>query len=320
MQGELKQTIGLNTRFENMNNKSVLITGGSGLVGTVITDLLLAKGYTVKWLTRSLEHIAPPEVKLYEWLPDRMEMDAEALKDTDVIIHLAGTNIGQRWTSSRKQSILESRVQGTETLNKYLKSTPNKVSLYLGASAIGFYGSRNGGSLLEETTKGGTGFQAEVTQRWEKAHHELLQNHNLNHNLFRIGVVLSMKSGALPKMVDPIKSGIGWLGDGTQTISWIHIKDLAQLFVNAVENPLPDGTYNAVADEVISNKDLTIAIADQLKKSLWLKSVPSFLIKLSFGEMAELVLGSISVSNKKLKQAGFQFQYPTVSAALKDLL
>jgi uncharacterized protein len=205
-----------------------------------------------------------------------------------------------------------------------LRQHPHKVKAYIAASAIGYYGNRVADEWLDEDAGAGTGFLTESTVAWERAIESVTQkyqNERVRGVTIRVGIVLSMKGGALPKMMIPFWVGLGnWFGNGQQVMSWIHIDDICQMFVKAVQDAQMKGIYNGVAPEPMNNKAFTKAIGQA--KGGWhlYLPVPSFLLRLGLGEMADVVLNGNHVLSQKIENQGFVFQYKTIESALKDLL
>ncbi len=299
--------------------QKVLITGGTGLIGSRLTELLLEKGYEVAYLSRRKSE--ETRVKAYRWDLEKGYIAEEAIRGADCIIHLAGAGVAdERWTARRKKEILESRIQSSRLLYEGLQRVPNQVKTFLSASAIGIYGADRGEELLTENSSTGNDFLAEVTKAWEGAV-QPVAGLGIRTVLLRIGIVLSGKGGALAKMAQPVRLGAGSpLGSGKQWVSWIHVDDLCRLFMYALENLDLRGPYNAVAPEPATNEALTKQIAEVLGKPLFLPNVPAFALKLAVGEMAAAVLGSAKVSSQKVTQAGFTYQFPALTPALQDLL
>lgn len=300
---------------------NILITGGTGLLGTALTQLLLSKGHTVSLLSRQKQYI--PNVQVYEWNLSSNYIEAGALENADVIVHLAGAGIAdKRWTEARKKEIIDSRVKPLQLIEQQLieKNMPPKA--LISASAIGFYGGDTGNSELSEESAAGNDFLATCTVLWEKAADSLGKSLGFRVVKVRIGVVLSTDGGALPKLISPIKWGAGAaLGSGTQWMSWIHIHDLARFFVKAIEDTTLSGQYNAVAPKPVTNSQLTKEAAKVLKKPLLLPNVPAFLLKLALGEMAVVVTGGNYVRNKKIEETtDFIYDFPTIESCLSDLL
>lgn len=293
----------------------ILITGASGLLGTRLTQLLLERGHTVSHLGRSKK---PGSIPSFTWNVEAGTMDPEALKNIDAVIHLAGAGIADEpWSVKRKREILESRTKSTALLVRELNKGGNDVRVLVSGSAIGFYGMTLTDTLFTENDKAGTDFLAEVVKAWE---HEadLLKEKRLVK--IRTGVVLSKTDGALKEIAQPVRFGFGApLGTGKQYVSWIHIDDICNMFIKAVEDESMHGPYNGVTGAV-TNRALTQAIAKALRKPLWLPAVPAFALKLFLGEMSYLVLYGSNVSSAKIRQAGFAFKFDNLGDALVDLL
>ena len=388
-------------------NKNILITGGTGLVGQRLAEKLLAKGYTVSFLTRSkqgidslefktqfplaevvkgteedlikfalgkrlarpitvtnidkfidrrtgehkqteeheislskghliteydIESILESEikeiwiqkynayVKLYEWNVQQNYIEEGALKNIDYIIHLAGAGVAEEnWTASRKREILESRTHSTKLLVESIKNIPNQIKAFISASAIGYYGMDTGNVWQKEDSKSqGNGFLAQVVQAWEQ---EIFKSEDVRTVAIRIGVVLAPKGGALEKMAQPVRLYAGAaLARGIQYISWIHLDDLCEMFIKAIEDENMKGIYNGVAPEPVTNQMLTKAIGKTLGKPILPINVPEFALRLMLGEMADIVIGGNRVSAEKIEKAGFNFQFKDLAIALKDLL
>lgn len=299
--------------------KNILITGGTGLVGQALTSLLQTKGYQVSYLSRSSQDL--PNIKTYIWDIKNQQIDPEAIQQADAIIHLAGAGVADKsWSEARKEEILKSRTDSTLLLADTLKNTTHSVKAFVAASAIGYYGLDTGATRITEDAPAGSDFLAQVTKAWEQTVEEVAQQ-GIRTVKLRIGIVLSTQGGALPKLMQPVKFGAGAaLGSGKQYMSWIHINDLAKMFLFALENEDLQGAYNAVGTQAISNAEMTQAIAKVLGRPLFLPNVPTFALKLVLGEMAEMVTGGNNVASEKIQKAGFQFEFTEIQAALKDLL
>jgi uncharacterized protein (TIGR01777 family) len=310
-------TLGFKTTNSN-TMKHILITGGTGLIGTEITAQALKKGYAIRILTRSPK---PSEgnVSYAFWNPSKGEIAPDALQNIDYIIHLAGENIGDKsWSESRKKAILDSRIESTNTLLKGL-AQPNTVTKIMVASAIGFYGNSESSTPFVETDGSNrTGFAAEVAYEWEK---ELDKLSTLGKTYIkgRVGIVLGNKGGAFPQMYTPAKMGVGYLGDGKQVFSWIHLTDLAASFLYLLENTEGNETFNLVAPNPASYQVFSKTLSKVIKMPILLPFVPAFIIRIVLGEMSNLVLNGATISSKKLSDKGFKFHYPTLSEALTAL-
>lgn len=293
--------------------QNILITGGSGLVGQRITDLLERKGYQVAWLSRAEKSGR----KSFLWNIERQEIDANAIEWADAIIHLAGAGVAEkRWTPERKKLILESRTQSTHLLYSALEKAETRPTTFISASAVGYYGFDTGTALVDETSPAGSDFLAEVVKAWEN---EVKKTESLDIRtvLLRIGIVLDAEGGALGEMLKPPVAAP--LGSGDQWMSWIHIEDLARMFVFALEKTTLQGVYNAVGPNPATNQQLTQEAAYSKGKTYLGIGVPGFVLKLVLGEMADMVLGGNRVSCQKIQKAGFQFEFYELSAALKDI-
>jgi uncharacterized protein (TIGR01777 family) len=247
-------------------------------------------------------------------------MDERAFEGVTTVVHLAGAGVADaRWTPERKKEILDSRVKSTLLLKKALAQQP-QVTTVVAASAIGYYGFGTSAAWLTEESEAGSDFLADVTRQWEATVEELSDT-GVRVVKLRIGIVLSAKGGALKEIAKPVRWGVGApLGTGAQWMSWIHLDDLCAIFIYAIENPHLRGTYNAVGPEPATNREMTKAIAHVLRKPLWLPPVPGVVLQLLVGEMAAMVLNGSRVSPAKIIESGFSFQYPELSAALKNLL
>ena len=300
-----------------MNHK-ILITGGTGLVGSRLTEMLLNKGFEVSHIGRTKKAGRVPS---FVWDIKQKKFDAQALKGVNTIVHLAGAGVAdKRWTTARKKEILGSRIESTKLLFETLKTTSNEVNTVVAASAIGYYGFGMGEETVEEDSKPGTDFLAQVTKQWE-AQVDKIGTLGIRMVKLRIGIVLSEKGGALAEMAKPIKLGAGAaLGSGKQYLSWIHLDDLCEMFIKAIAAENMNGAYNAVGTGWVTNQEMTEAIAHILKKPLLLPSVPGFVLKIILGEMADMVLNGSKVSSKKIQKTGFTFQYTSLDDALKNLL
>ena len=298
----------------------VLITGATGLVGQELVKQLHEQGVEVNYLTTSRSKIeSKSNYKGFFWDPSTSEIDAKSLEGVKTIINLAGASVAQRWTSSHKKAILNSRIDSLNTLKSALDSQTHEVEHLISASAIGIYKDSRTRFHEEEDFELGNNFLSDVVVKWEAAADEF-ENIGLDVSKIRIGVVLSNEGGALEKIKQPIKNYVGApLGDGKQWQSWIHVSDLARLFIYIKDNRM-EGVFNGVAPNPVTNEVMTEVIAKQLEKPLILPKVPAFALKLMLGEMSTIVLGSQLVSSKKTLSTGFKFRYSQLKPALADLL
>lgn len=298
----------------------ILITGATGLVGTELVKLLLQNGINVNFLTTSQKKIKDkPNLKGFFWNPEKGIINENAFIGVDVIIHLAGANVAKRWTNAYKQEIIESRIISTNLLFKVLKHNPNQVKQIISASAIGIYPDSLNNIYTETNKSIDDSFLGNVVVKWEESvdKFKLL---DIKVCKLRTGIVLSEKGGALTEMMKPIKFGLGAaFGSGKQFQSWIHLTDLVEMYMFAVQHN-SEGIYNAVAPNPLSNKQLTIAIAKKLKKPLFLPNIPEFIMQMILGEMHEILFSSQNVDDTKIINAGFSFRYTSVEKALDNLL
>ncbi len=329
-----------NANFNSMS--TVLISGGTGLVGKVLGQALLAKGYEVIILTRDAgKKSSTPGLSYATWNVEDQAIDKTAISRADHIIHLAGAGVAdKRWSKKRKQEILDSRVMSSRLITKSLEEIPNKVRSVIGASAIGWYGADltpasakatvgkpnpsplggEGNSLRKfiESDLPANDFLGQTCRQWEDSIELVTALHKRLVKL-RIGIVLSREGGALKEFMMPLRFGIATiLGSGRQIISWIHIDDLVSIFIAAIENETMNGVYNAVAPKPVSNRELVLALACSRKRFFIPFRVPSFVLKFLLGEMSIELLKSATVSADKILLTGFQFRFPDITSALND--
>ncbi|MDB5192395.1 MAG: hypothetical protein JWQ96_1958 [Segetibacter sp.] len=304
---------------------TILITGGTGLIGTALTPMLVAKGYKVIILSRNKKESTDSNISYANWDVEEQTIDKDAIEQADHIIHLAGANVAEkRWTTDRKKEIVESRTKSCSLLVDSLNNIPNNVKTVISSSAIGFYGEdkkRNARKkAFTEELHADDSFLGNTCKQWEDGIKPLEQT-GIRLVILRTGIVLSNDGGALAEFEKPIRYGLAtMLGNGKQIISWIHIEDICRLFIFALENPEVKGIYNAVAPEPVPNKELIIELAQRLKGKFYVSMhVPAFMLKLGLGELSVEVLKSATVSSEKIKLAGFHFVYPTIEAALNQL-
>ncbi|MBN2869156.1 MAG: TIGR01777 family oxidoreductase [Flavobacteriaceae bacterium] len=298
----------------------VLITGATGLIGTEIVKLCHNKNIAVNYLTTSPSKLTKDEnYKGFLWNPSKNEIDTDCIKDVDAIINLVGATISKRWTDTYKKEIVLSRTQSTQLLFNTLQNNPHHIKQIISASAIGVYPDSLTNYYNEDETSISSSFLGQVVEKWEHAV-DAFKEIGVEVTKVRIGLVLSKKGGALPQMVKPFKFGLGAaLGTGKQWQSWIHIKDLASLFLYVLEEELT-GVYNAVAPNPETNQALSKQIAKTLNMPFFLPNVPRFVLKLVLGEMHILLFESQRVSSKKIEDTGFDFKYYNLKNALETEL
>jgi uncharacterized protein (TIGR01777 family) len=303
--------------------QTILITGGTGLVGQALTKKLLDKGYKVIILTRSAGNKKNSGSLSYAgWDLKNQTIDKNALQLADHIILLAGAPVVEKkWTPAYQKEIVESRTAGSKLIIDSLKTLSNKVKTIISASGIGWYGEdREAGKLFIETDEVSTDFLGETCRLWEQAV-EAAAEMGIRVCKIRTGIVLSNEGGALSEFKRPLRYGIAAiLGSGKQMVSWIHMDDLCRIYIYAIENVVMNGSYNAVSPTPVTNKQFTLTLARNLRGNFFIPMhVPVFIIKLLFGSRSVEVLKSTTASCAKIKEAGFSFLYPSVDAAFKQL-
>lgn len=297
----------------------VLITGATGLIGTEIVRLCREKGIDVNYLTtRSSKISSEKAYQGFLWNPDKEEIDLKCFEGVSAIINLAGASISKRWTSSYKKEILSSRINTIQTLHNGLqKINTTQITSFIAASAIGVYPTSLSNFYTENDTRVDDSFLGEVVQAWEGAL-QPLKKFAFNLAIVRVGLVISNDGGALPEMAKPIKSYVGAaFGTGQQWQSWIHITDVARVFLYAVENQL-QGVYNGVGPNPVTNTKLVKEIAKVLNRPIFLPNIPKFVMKLMLGEMSYILFASQRVSSKKIEEEGFVFEYQNICRALEQ--
>jgi hypothetical protein len=281
-------------------------------------ERLLAEGHTVHCLGRALRKGMPPAARFSIWRATESDPPEESLDGADAVIHLLGEPVGQRWTPAIKRRILATRIDGTYRLVKTLARLEKRPKVLIAASAVGIYGSR-GEEVLTEQSRRGEGFLAEVCTAWEKAA-DAATALDVRVVKLRMGVVLGPEGGALSQMLLPFRAFLGGtLGKGTQWASWIHVDDLLDLMLFAIQRPDIEGVFNATAPNPVTNAEFTSTLAGVLHRPAFIP-VPEFALRLLFGEGAEVALGSQRVIPEAAQRAGFAFRHPQLEGALKSLL
>lgn len=307
--------------------QTVIITGGTGLVGKALTKHLVEKGFSVIIFTRKLPSInnSNPAISYALWNVKEKKIDVAAIQKADYIIQLAGAGVvDKKWTDVYKKEILNSRTESSALLTATLQNNNNKVKTIVSASAIGWYGAddvhADKQTSFVETDKPAPGFLGNTCKLWEESIEPAAQ---LGKRLvkLRTGIVLSNDGGALAEFKKPIQFGVaGILGSGKQIVSWVHIDDLCRMYIAALQNEQLNGSYNAVAPAPVSNKILTLELAKLMKGKFFIPlHVPGFVLKIMLGERSIEVLKSTRVSCEKIKKTGFTFLYPSIEAALQQL-
>jgi uncharacterized protein (TIGR01777 family) len=299
--------------------ETILITGGTGLIGKQLCKKLKEKGYRVTLLSRVSRHDA--DIPTYTWDIDKKRIEKEAIETADYIIHLAGVNVAdKRWTNKRRQLIIDSRIKSTQLIFDEIKEHKNKLKAFISASAVGYYGEITSDKIFRETDPSSDDFLGKTCQQWEQSA-DGFETLGIRTVKIRTGVVLTKQGGALEKMILPIKAGIGSaIGSGKQYMPWIHIDDLCNIYIKAIEDTQMNGAYNAVAPDYKTNKDFNKTLARVLKKPFWFPGIPAIVVKIAVGKMSSMLVKGSRISSDKIKAAGYDFLYPDLEKALTDLL
>lgn len=299
----------------------VLVSGASGFVGKRVLKLLLENGHEVYGLSRSPEKNETkfPEVKWLKWDCSMGAPELGTLESLDAVINLMGENVAtKRWNNAIKKDLYNSRVDGTALLHQGIKNANLEPNVFVSTSAIGVYGDK-GLEPVDESAPVASDFLANLCKAWEEAalkEKELYQRSVI----IRVGIALGSDGGLAQKLMPLFKLGLGGkLGDGNFYMSWIHVKDLARIFVKAVEDQKMSGIYNASAPFPVTNSEFTKTFANTYRKPAMF-NVPKFALKIVMGEMAEYAVKGVKAMPKKLKEDNFHFLYPTIETAVKDVV
>ncbi len=299
---------------------NILITGGTGLIGKRLTELLIEKGHSVSVLSRSKKK-SSDSIRYYTWDLKKKTIEKEAIVQADVIVHLAGANVGEgRWTSKRKKEIIDSRISSGNLLFNTVKKHNPDLQAFITSSAIGYYGMTTSDRVFIETDKPGFDFLANVCLKWE-AVADQFNKLGIRTAKLRTGVVLDKNEGALAKLITPIKLGIGSaLGSGKQAMPWIHLEDICGIYLHLIENSQLHGAFNGVAPSKDNNHDFSKAVAQVMDKPFWFPKVPSFALRLLLGEQSVIALEGSHISSKKIQESGYYFQFKNLRDALTEIL
>ena len=298
----------------------ILITGATGLIGQELTNSLLQEKHIVHYLTTSpFKSHRRQNYFGFNWDPQTGKIDENCIIGVDVIIHLAGASIAEKWTPYYKNVLFESRIQSADLLFQLLSKKPNQVKHFISASGTAIYPDSDSALYDEESNASDNSFLGNLVEKWEESadQFKLL---NIKVTKMRTGIVFSNKKGALLEIMKPIKMFIGTgFGNGKQLQSWIHIKDVVRLYSFVIHNEI-EGIVNTVAPIPVSNQELTNIIAKRLHRPLFLPNLPKSLMKLILGDMHILLFNNKNVVPKKVLNSGFQFDYPTAELALSNLI
>ena len=299
------------------NKKTILITGATGTVGAKLVAALHLKGYKINILSRNKTEIKG--AKVFLWDVNKMQAESEAFQNVDYIVHLAGEGIAdKKWTDERKKQIIDSRVNSAKLLHQSAIQNKVKLKKFISASAVGFYGADASQKTNTENDLAGKDFLAQCCIKWEDAADSF--SNLCDVVKIRLGVVLDRKKGAFPKLTMPIKYGIGAaLGSGKQPLPWIHVDDVCNVFIKAIEDEKMIGVYNAVSPDMQTNKTFTTLAAKIMNKLYFMPNIPAFVMRLIFGELSDTFLKGQKVYPQKLIAEKFEFKFETLESAIKDL-
>jgi uncharacterized protein (TIGR01777 family) len=304
----------------NLQKKaSVLITGGSGLIGRYLTSTLIAEGYQISHLSRKTSY--SDKVKVFRWDPDQNILDPYVFEGIDYIIHLAGANIGEkRWTERRKAEILNSRVGSVRLMHKVITDNGIRLKAFITASATGYYGSITSDKIFNEEDLPGNDFLATTCRKWEEAA-DLFGNDETRTVKIRSAVVLEKTDSALSKIMKPARFGfLVQTGNGRQYMPWIHIKDLCRIYLKAIEDGGMKGAFNAVSPQHVTNEFFMQTLAKVMKRPLFPIPVPAFILKGVLGEMSDVILKGSRASSEKIKDSGYNFLFGNLEEAFENVI
>ncbi len=298
--------------------KRVTVTGATGRVGSLLVAALKDRGDEVCVLSRSPERASRAlGVEAMAWDPKAGAAPAEALAGRDAVVHLAGEDVGQRWSKEVKAEILDSREQGTRNMVHGIFEAKPRPKAFICASASGYYGAR-GSEPVDETEPPGSDWRAEVCARWERQAETA--NVGTRTVIVRTGIVLDAEGGALAKMLPPFKAGIGGpIGSGKQYMPWIHLDDLIGIYLAALDHPGFDGAINASAPQPATNKQFAKALGHALSRPA-VAPVPGVALKLMYGEMSQIVLNGVRMVPGRAAELGYDFRHPDLDEALRSTL
>jgi len=308
---------GNQTNKSTSENRSVLITGGSGLVGRYLTSALLNKGYRVTHLSRKSSRFG--RVRVFRWDPGKGILDPMSLEGIDYIVNLAGANIGEkRWTKGRKDEIVKSRIESVKLLNKVITDNHLQIKAFISASAAGYYGSITSDRIFKEEDPPASDFLGSTCRLWEESA-DLFSKTGIRTVKIRTAVVLERSDSALSKLMMPAKFGfLAQTGNGSQYMPWIHIADLCGIYIKAIEDHNINGAFNAVSPNHVTHREFIKTLADVTGKLLFPVSVPAFILRAALGEMSDVVLKGSRIGSDKIINAGYLFRFGNLHDALEN--
>lgn len=297
--------------------KKILIAGGTGFVGKQLIPFLVEKGYSIHALIRNPRSNSSENIRFFQWDIEQQYIDKKAFEGVEILINLTGANIGEkRWTNDRKKELIDSRIKSIDLLYQYILENKFNINTFISSSAVGFYGAVTTDKTFAETSESGNDFLASVCQKWENAALEF-KDLGVRTVILRKGVILGKGGGMVQKLSPLANLGINVsLGSGKQYLPWIDIRDLVKLYNFILSNAQLNGIYNAVATEQMTMNDFSKALLKSFGKKSFLPNAPAFVIRLLFGEMAVMLLEGSKVSNEKLKNTGFYFEFDTIERSL----
>jgi uncharacterized protein len=300
-------------------NSSVLISGGSGLIGRYLTTLLQTAGYQVSHLSRNGGN--GRSTKVFMWNPEKRIIDPYSFEGVDFVINLAGANIGEkRWTKKRKEEIRKSRMDSTRFLHEVVIDKGIRLKAFISASAVGIYGSVTSDKIFNENDLPSTDFLGSTCKLWEEAA-ELFESSGIRTVKVRTAVVLEKSDSALSKLMRPGKFGfLIQTGNGQQYMPWIHINDLCNIYIKAIEDSEIRGPYNAVAPQHVTHKDFIHILAKVMKVPVLFSPVPDYILRAVLGEMSDVILKGSRVSSEKIMNKGYRFLYNNLEVALNSVV
>jgi len=298
---------------------SVLISGGSGMIGRYLTSLLLERGYKVAHLSRFVNQFG--KVRVFRWNPGKGILDPEFLRGVDYMVHLSGANLGASpWTARRRKEIYDSRVTAARLIYENAQNCGIRFQAFISASGISYYGTVTSEKIFREEDPGGEGFLPDICKDWEAAA-DLFGASGVRTVKIRTAPVLEKTDSELSKLITPVKYGIVLrLGTGKQYMPWIHIADLAYIYLRAIEDTGFEGVYNAAAPQYSTHDEFMRTLAKVMNRPVILPHVPAFMVKAVTGEMGDVVLKGSRVLSEKLLNTGYRFKFVNLQDALEDVM